>query len=138
MQKNKAKSFVVIMISIALFALAVRTLASKVIRLTSSRNEANAQATLKLISAAIENYAKDNQGLYPEKIALLTQSKPPYLDKDYIKLSPSKGYSYNCSRLNSSGYSCSALPTRCKLTGKIAFNISTGNLLISEDCDKKE
>ncbi len=138
MINKKARSFVVIMIVIALSALALRMLINEIISVTSSQNESNALSTLKLISAAFENYAKDNQGAYPDKLSVLTQSKPPYLDKDYIRQSPIKGYSYNCSRLDAVGYSCYALPTRCKLTGKVAFTVTTGSLLISEDCDANE
>ena len=138
MKNSQARSFVVIMIVIALSALLLRVVADKFISVTSSQNESNAQATLRLISTALENYAKDNRGVYPGNISALTQSRPAYLDRDYIKQSPIKGYSYNCSRLDAGGYSCQALPTRCKLTGKIVFTVTTGSLLISEDCDKKE
>lgn len=138
MINKKGKSFVVIMMVIALSALALRMLLGEILSVTSSQNESNALSTLKLISAAFENYAKDHQGVYPDKFFVLTQSKPPYLDKDYIKQSPLKGYSYNCSRLDAAGYSCYALPTRCKLTGRSTFTATTGSLLISEDCDTKE
>ncbi len=138
MKNKRARSFVVIMIVIALCALALRVFIGEVINVTSSQNESNAQATIKLISTAFENYAKENQGVYPAKLSVLTQSKPPYLDRDYIKQSPIKGYSYNCSRLDAAGYSCQAFPTRCKLTGKVEFSVSTGSLMISEDCDTQE
>jgi len=138
MKNKQARSFVVIMIVIALSALALRMLIGKVINVTSSQNESNAQTTLKLISTAFENYAKDNHGAYPANIAVLIQSKPPYLDKDYLKQSPIKGYSYDCNRLDAAGYSCHAFPTRCRLTGKLEFSVTTGSLLISEDCDVNE
>lgn len=138
MKNNQARSFVVIMVVIALSALALRMIISEIINAASAQNEAGAQSTLKLISTALENYAKNNQGAYPLKISVLTSSQPPYLDKDYIEESPIKGYSYNCSRLDASGYSCYAFPTRCKLTGKVNFSVTTGSLLISEDCAAKE
>jgi len=138
MKNNLARSFVVIMIVTALSALALRMIISEIINVASAQNEANAQSTVKLISTALENYAKNNQGAYPLKISVLTQSQPPYLDRDYLKQSPIKGYSYNCSRLDAAGYSCYAFPTRCKLTGKVNFSVTTGSLLISEDCAAKE
>ena len=128
----------VIMIVIALVALSLRVLIGRFISVTSSQNESNAQSTIKIISTALENYAKDNHGVYPQGLSVLTQSKPAYLDKDYIKQSPVKGYIYNCSRLDATGYSCSAFPARCKLTGKTVFTVTTGSLLISEGCDKEE
>jgi len=138
MKDKPARSFVVIMIVIALSALALRMLISEIINVTSTQNESNAQTTLKLISTAFENYAKANQGAYPANISVLTQAKPPYLDKDYLKQSPIKGYAYDCTRLDALGYSCHAFPTRCRLTGKLEFSVTTGSLLISEDCGVKE
>ena len=110
----------------------------EIINATCAQNESNAQTTLKLISTAFENYAKDNHGAYPANISVLTRSTPPYLDKDYLKQSPIKGYHYNCNRLDAAGYSCHAFPTRCRLTGKLEFSVTTGSLLISEDCGVKE
>jgi len=129
---------VAIMVVIALSALLLRIAIEKILLTTSSQNEAAAQATLKSIATALDNYARDNQGVYPKSISVLSQSKPVYLDRDYITESPIKGYTYNCARLEESGYSCYAFPSRCKLTGILNFTVTTGNLLISEDCSKKE
>jgi len=126
-----------IMIVIAFLALVLRFGIDRIIKFNISQNESNAQGTLKLISAALENYALDNQGIYPINLSLLTKSKPPYLDRDYIILSPSKGYNYGCSRLEPSGYSCYASPVRCKLSGTVVYTITTGGLLVSENCETK-
>jgi type II secretory pathway pseudopilin PulG len=136
--QNKAKSFVLIMVIIALSAILLRVVIGKIIEITSSQNEAIAQSTLKSIATALDNYARNNQGVYPKALSVLSQSTPAYLDKDYAAEPSIKGYSYSCTRLDSSGYSCYAFPTQCKLTGKLAFTVTTGNLLISEDCNKKE
>jgi len=138
MKNKQARSFVVIMIVIALSALALRMIIGEIISVTCSQNESTAQATLKLVSTAFENYAKDNHGVYPANVSVLTLSTPAYLDKDYLKQSPIKGYHYDCTRLDAAGYSCHAFPTRCRLTGKLEFGVTTGSLLISEDCDLKE
>ena len=138
MENNRAKSFVTIMIIIATLALFLRFALDGIIKFNISQNESNAQGTLKLISAALENYAKDNHGIYPAGASLLTKSKPPYLDKDYIMQSPAKGYIYACARLESSGYSCNASPVNCKLSGNMAYSITTGSLLVSEECQKRE
>ncbi|MFH1198895.1 MAG: hypothetical protein V1650_01875 [Candidatus Omnitrophota bacterium] len=139
---SSGKSFITIMVVIAFSALALRFTIDKLIKLSINQNESSAWETLKLISAAFENYAKDNNSAYPVNISALINSQPPYLDKDYIKQSPLmgyiKGYNYNCSRIEAAGYSCSAVPVKCGLTGKNIYNIITGGLLISEECDKKE
>ncbi|PIP18833.1 MAG: hypothetical protein COT38_01435 [Candidatus Omnitrophica bacterium CG08_land_8_20_14_0_20_41_16] len=137
-KNTQARSFVVIMVVIALSALLLRIAIEKIIEVTTTQNEALAQSTLKSIAVALDNYARDNQGIYPKSISILSQSKPRYLDKDYVTQSPIKGYSYSCGRLDASGYSCYAFPIKCRLTGKVAFIVTTGNLLISEDCNKKE
>lgn len=126
------------MIIIATLALVLRFTIDRIIKFNIPQNESNAQGTLKLISAALENYAKDNHGSYPTSPSVLIKSKPPYLDKDYITQSPSKGYNLGCSRLEPSGYSCYANPIRCNLTGTMAYTITTGGLFVSEECKAKE
>ena len=138
MGNAKAKSFVTIMIVIAVCALLLRIAIDGLIKINIAQNESNAQGTLKLISAALENYASDNHGAYPEKLSVLTKPSPPYLDKDYITQSPLKGYNYTCSRLEPSGYNCYAAPARCRLTGNMLFNITSGGILVSEECNKKD
>lgn len=126
------------MIIIAVVGLLLKIAIEQIIKVNIEQNESNAQATLKLISTALENYAKDNKGIFPARIPVLTQPTPPYLDKDYTLESPIKGYNYNCARLEPSGYSCYAAPTRCRLTGNMAYTITSGGLLVSEECNKKE
>jgi hypothetical protein len=135
---RKGKNFVVIMVVIALVAILLRAGIVKIIDLACIQNEALAQTTIKTIATALDNYAQNNQGVYPKSVAFLSQAKPIYLDKDYVALSPIRGYTYSCGRLDAAGYSCYAFPTRCRLTGRMAFTVTTGNLLISEDCRTKE
>ncbi len=135
---KNGKSFVTIMIVIAVLALFLRIVIERLIDFNIAQNESNAQGVLRLISAALENYAKDNQEAYPTSISFLTRPKPPYLDRDYVTQSPLKGYNFSCPRLEASGYSCTASPTRCKFTGNAAFTIATGGLMASQECEKKE
>ena len=96
-----------------------------------------AQVNLKLFSTAMENYAKDNKNVYPTSVDLLTNHNPVYLEKDYLASTSLRGYEYDCQRLDATGYSCSATPVNCKLTGKTIYTVSTGGLIMSESCDKK-
>ncbi len=134
----KGKSFVTIMIVTAVTALILRVAIKQIIHASIVQNASDASATIRLISASLENYAKDNRGIYPDNLSVLTKNKIPYLDKDYIALSPLKGYNYDCERIDSSGYSCSAMPVRCGLTGKMIYTVISGGSLISEECSKKE
>jgi len=135
--KNEAgRSFVGIMILIAISALAIRITVERIVEFTTVQNESSASGTLKSISVALENFARDNKGVYPANIALLTQTKPAYLDRNYIALSPIKGYVYSCPKLDSTGYICNATPINCRLTGKTNYTVSTGSLFFSEECGK--
>jgi hypothetical protein len=138
MKDKRARSFVTIMIVVAFSALLVRTVASALIDINMAQNESNAEGTLKLIAASLENYANDNHDKYPSDFSVLTGLRPAYLDKDYVSLSPVKGYSYVCTRLEPSGYNCYARPARCGLTGKTTYAISTGSLFVSKSCEKSE
>lgn len=138
MENKKARSFVTIMIIIAVSSLLLRFGIERIITINIAQNESNASGSLKLISTALENYARDNHGVFPSDLSVLTKTTPAYLDKDYIASSTIKGYNYSCLRLNSSGYNCSANPVKCNLTGKVVYTITTGSLLVSEECSKKE
>ena len=138
MARNRGKSFVTIMIAIALTALLLRVAIEQFINISITQNEASATGTLKLISVALENFAKNNKGVYPSNLGVLTQARPTYLDKNYVSVSPYKGYMYSCPKLDATGYICTALPYKCGLTGKTDFSISTGSLFVSEGCEKKE
>ena len=133
----RAKSFVTIMIVVALCALLLRLGLHRVIIYRIQQNQLLAQINLKLLSKAMENYAKDNKNVYPVSIDLLTKSDPVYLQKDYLAAASLGGYEYDCQRLDAGGYSCTATPLNCKLTGKMVYAVSTGGLIMAENCDKK-
>lgn len=136
MKDTQARSLVTIMMIVGISALFLSIAIKQIIKINIAQNESNAQVTLKLISAALENYAKDHLGVFPADLSILIQSKPPYLDKDYVSESPIKGYNYSCLRLEASGYSCSAVPIKCDLTGKMLYTITTGSVLVCAGCGK--
>lgn len=138
MPNYKGASFVTIMVIIAVCALLLRFTAQKLIEFNISQNEAYALESLKLVSAALESFAENNNGAYPLSLLELTDARPPYLDKQYIQLSPVKGYDYDCPKLDATGYICNAAPLKCKLTGNLEFIASTGAVLVTQECDKEE
>ncbi len=138
MTTEKAKSFVIIMIIVAWSALILRFIVIQIVRFNIEQNESSAQSTLKLISTALENYSKDHQGVFPENLGVLTRFPSRYLDKDYSSFSSYRGYVYSCSKIESSGYNCSAIPLICGLSGNTNFSVSTGNLFVSQKCAKKD
>ncbi|MEI6631859.1 MAG: hypothetical protein WCL25_04525 [bacterium] len=138
MINNKARSLVTVMIVIAVTALLLRTTVEQIIKISISQNESSALTTLKMISTALENYAKDNKGIFPANLSVLIKTSPRYLDQNYIAESPVKGYNYSCQRLEPASYSCSAIPASCKLTGRMSYTVVTGGSLLFEECSKKE
>ncbi len=138
MTNNRGLSFITLMIVIAISALVLRTAIEWVIKSNISQNESEAQSTLKLIAASLDNYAKDHLGSFPGSLSVLTQDDPPYLRKDYINKSFLRGYDYSCPRLDATGYVCSATPARCALTGSKIYTITTGGSIVPDDCGKKD
>lgn len=137
MKGNRARSFVMIMVIIAVSAFLFRIAIGRIIKLSIVQNESTAVANLKLIAAALEKYAEDYEGAYPLSLAVLAGSEPSYIDKDYSAKPDFKGYNYNCPRLDKAGYSCSAIPVKCGITGNLAYTVTTGSLLISEGCGRR-
>ncbi|MBU1928410.1 MAG: hypothetical protein KJ926_00215 [Candidatus Omnitrophica bacterium] len=136
MKNKKGRSFVIIMIIIAVVALLLRLTITQIIKLSIVHNESSAQSTLKSISTALENYAKDNKNAYPDQFSYLFATYPSYLDKGYTDKPSYKGYVYSCPRLDPLGYTCSATPSNCKITGIQSFTITTGGALVKETCVK--
>lgn len=139
MLKNiKARNTITLVVIIAVVSLLLRIAIARIIKINISQNESVALLNVKLISTALENYAKNNQGAFPSSFSALIKTNPSYLDKDYIVESPIKGYNYSCSRLDFSGYNCSATPVKCNITGRVIYTVTTGVLLVPEKCSKKD
>lgn len=137
-RSRKAKSFVTLMIIIAVSALILRIIIENLINFNITQNESNASAALKLIGAALDNYAKDNRGVYPEELSALIRANPPYIDKSYVnyfKTNSVKGYSFSCPSLAPSGYSCQAVAARCGFSGRTLFTVKNGGVLSTEACE---
>ncbi|RJO63966.1 MAG: type II secretion system protein [Candidatus Omnitrophota bacterium] len=135
---NKGLSLIAVMISIAAVSLLLRIAIGQIIKINIAQNEADASNTMKLISAALENYAKNYKDAYPSNLSVLIETTPPYLEKDFTSFESIKGYEYNCDRLDPLGYNCLASPVKCMLSGEKSFTIITGGIISSEDCRRRE
>lgn len=133
--KAEVKGFtlVEILIVIAIVSILVTIAIPHLVRAKMNAQEVAAQATLKAIAAACENYSAANSGIYPTVMADLIGVTPPYLSKDYTAASY-QGYDYDCVPLEESGYTCTAIPTTCGQTGPRDFVITTGSILTSVMC----
>lgn len=94
-------------------------------------NESAAQANLKIISAAIENYVATTNN-YPSAEANLTGANPPYLPKAYCGLN-NQGYSYTCT-FQTTGYSLTATPVSCVGSGSQKFTVTNGGGFTANGC----
>ena len=125
---RKAFTLVEVLITISVVVLLTTISMPGIIRERISVNEESARAALKEISTALETYAEKNLH-YPANFSDLVNASPAYLNYNYIAGSPVKGYNFTCQSLDAGGYSCSATPQRCGLTGLKIYTITTGGML---------
>ncbi|MCX7927119.1 MAG: hypothetical protein N2606_03165 [Candidatus Omnitrophica bacterium] len=135
---EKARSFVVILMSIAIVALLLRIAITYFIDFTIIQNETGAEEILKLVTTALEGYANDHNHTYPSSLEALASAQPPYIKKEYLGPYYMRGYVFSCPRVEATGYTCTALPVHCGLTGKKAFTVTTGQVLSIESCNAQE
>lgn len=132
--RKKGFTLVEIMIVVAIVALLAAIAIPNVLRSRVNANEANAQALLRAISTASENFAAANNSTYPATMATLTGANPPYISVDYTANNPNQGYTIACGTFGTAGYSCTATPTTCNTTGTRTFTIRTGGVLTAAAC----
>ncbi|MGE5308846.1 MAG: hypothetical protein ACM3OC_07170 [Deltaproteobacteria bacterium] len=138
MRRSAGLTFVTIMIIIALAGLALRFSIEHLILWNIAQDEANAKDTLRLVSTALENYAEDHLGMYPGNLSALFESEPPYIDRAYTQMGTQKGYVFDCRITEANGYSCTASPSRCRLTGTAIYRVTTGGSITAEVCGPGE
>jgi len=114
-----------IMIVVAIIALLAAIAIPNLLRSRIQAQEATAQASLKLIASALENYGAINSD-YPTTTTALMGVTPPYLSVDYFT-GTYNGYTYTNS-LASYSYLITAFPTTGQPT-MASFTITTGGIL---------
>jgi len=122
---GKAFTLVEMMIVVVIIAVLAAIAIPNLLRSRVQAHEATAQASLKLIANALENYAAINSD-YPTATTALMGVTPPYLSIDYFT-GVHGGYTFTHS-LNSYSYLISAFPTSTQ-PGIASFTITTGGLL---------
>ena len=122
-------TLVEIMIVVAIIALLAAIAIPNLLRARMSSNDALAKATLRAMSTAAESYGTANNGLYPGDINSLTTPTPPFLNTNYVGISPVAGYTYAAVTMNSAGYTITATPVSIGSTGTQVETITTGGVL---------
>ena len=125
---QKGFTLVEMMVVTGIIALIAAIAIPNLIRAKTNANNTSAQATLKSVSTALENYYAINNAYPPNTGALLTAA-PPYLSKDYFA-GPYNGFSFTAN-LSFGGYSYSVLAVPVASTqGTASYTITTGSVLV--------
>lgn len=119
-------TLVELMIVVSIIGLLTAVAVPMIIAARITANDSAAQATLKSISNAYENYAATNSGLYPTAETALVNATPPYLSATFQN-HVQGGYTYSVS-LGSGGYTVSAEPNKGRTGSVTRYTIRTGGL----------
>ena len=119
-------TLVEILVVVCILAILASLIVPNIVRARVDANDATAQATLKTIANALENYASANTQ-YPATTTAMIGPTPPYLSTDYF----SGGYNGFTYTATLSSYTYSVLATPLGATyGSASFTISTGGVLV--------
>jgi type II secretory pathway pseudopilin PulG len=104
------------------------------VRARSRVQDEQARKSLRLISAAIEKYRRDNNDKFPSEEAALIDGVNPYLDQGYNNKTI-KGYTYFLA-LSDGSYAISASPKDCGTSGNKVFRLESGRNFEETACEK--
>jgi prepilin-type N-terminal cleavage/methylation domain-containing protein len=127
MKKFKKSGFtlVEILIVVGIIAMLATILIPNIVRVRLLANEAAAQATLKSIAVALEDYANDNNR-YPDTTKALLNGNPAYLMTDYF-IGVYNGFTFT-DKLSDYQYEIIATPVNSN-AGSRSFSVHTGGVL---------
>lgn len=130
MKKPHGFTLVEILIVVSVIALLMTILIPHVVRVRLLANESSAQATLKAIAVALENYANDNNNYYPANPSLLLSSNPSYITVNYFS-GIYNGYTF-AHQITNQSYEITATPVNSNSGSQIFFIVTGGVLRASK------
>lgn len=106
------------------------------VKMTS--NESLAQANLRTIAAAMETYASEHNGEYPDNTAStaeekLTTASPSYLNRSFNGNTLS-GYTYTYSNNTATTYTVTAVAASCGSSGSKDYTLTQTAEITSANC----
>lgn len=124
---------VVFLISICLVGILAAIAIPNFQRMKITAREQAAEAILKNLSAAIEDYASEHNDSYPLNESELVDPKHQYLFQTYNQRSIS-GYTF-VEDLRAEGYTITARPNECSANREKIFTIEKGGILSFRRCE---
>lgn len=124
-KNNKGFTLVEIMVVVGIIALLAAIIIPNFLTARVQANEASAQAALKTIATAMENYAAINN-VYPIATSALTSASPPYINVNYFT-GTHNGYQFT-DTLTQATYQILAVPITSS-HGTKSFSMTTGGVL---------
>lgn len=125
MENKKAFTLVEVLIVACLIALMATIAIPNLLRARVNANETAAQAALKTIANAMENYYTANTA-YPTDTTQLFSVTPPYLNADYFS-GVHNGFSY-VAIIDSVSYTVHAIPQSAS-QGTASYTVTTGGII---------
>ncbi len=123
---RKGFSLPEILIVVAIIAILAAIGIPHWLRVKINANDAAAQATLKAVSTALENYMA-SYSVYPSDPNDLITGSPPYLTKDYFT-GTHNGFTFS-PNITEYTYSVTATPATMGSTGTRSYTMTTGGVL---------
>jgi prepilin-type N-terminal cleavage/methylation domain-containing protein len=136
MRKSKGFTLVEIMIVVAIIALLAAITIPNLLKPQQTARNSAAKGELRTLATAIENYAIDNNAVYPTDLDDLATDYIPAVPCTTTGTNGTKGgFTYFCDSVAVGSYNIVAVPTSKGTSGTKAYNLTSGGQIDEMDCE---
>ena len=129
LRSKKGFTLVEIMIVVAIIVLLAAIAIPNLLRARLSANEATAIAAMRTLSTAMESYrAAQSPPAYPNALAALNASNPPYIDS-VLASGNKSGYTFSDPTPGGNTYGITANPQTANVTGVRSFFVDQSGVV---------